>query len=205
MTFTLSKADSATTAVEGLVDETRIVELCQDGDREAFRSIVERYGDTLYGAAFLMSRDHAFAEDMVQQAFLRAWKSIPQFKAGTNLKAWLVRILVNQVMSDRRRKRLPQESLDSAYASASDEPGGMDAVLESERQEEVRTALQSIDEGARKAIVLRYFAEMTVPEIAESLGWAEGTVKSRIHRGLRKLREHFKSEQREMKFALEES
>lgn len=187
------------------MDETRIVELCQDGDREAFRSIVERYGDTLYGAAFLMSRDHAFAEDMVQQAFLRAWKSIPQFKAGTNLKAWLVRILVNQVMSDRRRKRLPQESLDSAFASASDEPSGIDTVLESERQEEVRVALQSIDEGARKAIVLRYFAEMTVPEIAESLGWAEGTVKSRIHRGLRKLREHFKSERREMAFVLEES
>ena len=187
------------------MDETRIVELCQEGDREAFRSIVERYGDTLYGTAFLMSRDHSFTEDMVQQAFLRAWKSIPQFKAGTNLKAWLVRILVNQVMSDRRRKRLPQEPLDAAFDSAVDEPGGLELVLESERQEEVREALLAVDEGARRAIVLRYFAEMTVPEIAESLGWAEGTVKSRIHRGLQKMRQHFMSESHVVSFALKES
>lgn len=188
-----------------MVDETRAVELCQEGDREAFRSIVERYGDTLYGTAFLMTRDHAAAEDMVQQAFLRAWKSIPQFTAGTNLKAWLVRILVNQAMSDRRKKQLPQEPLNAAFASATDEPDGLETVLDSERQEEVRAALFSIDESSRRAIVLRYFAEMTVPEIADSLGWAEGTVKSRIHRGLRKMREHFMSEPHAMSFALEES
>jgi RNA polymerase sigma-70 factor (ECF subfamily) len=188
-----------------MVDETQAVILCQEGDREAFRSIVERYGDTLYGTAFLMTRDHATAEDMAQQALIRAWKSIPQFTAGTNLKAWLVRILVNQVVSDRRRKRLPQESLDAAFEHAGEEPGGLESLLELERQEEVRAALFSIDESSRRAIVLRYFAEMTVPEIAESLGWAEGTVKSRIHRGLRKMREHFTSEPQPKPAALKES
>jgi RNA polymerase sigma-70 factor (ECF subfamily) len=128
---------------------------------------------------------------MTQTALLLAWKSIPQFEAGTHLKAWLVRILVNQVISERRRKKLPQMPLEAAPDSPGEAASGLESVLAAERQEEVRAALGTLDDNVRQAIVLRYFAEMSVPEIASALGWAEGTVKSRIHRGLAKLKEHF--------------
>lgn len=186
------------------MDETEMVVECQRGDRDAFRFIVDRYGDTLYGTAYLMTRNRSTAEDLVQSSLLLAWKGIPKFKAGTNLKAWLVRILINQVMSERRRKQHPQSPLDGVMESPSDAIGGLEAVLEAERQEEIQTALYTLDERTREAIVLRYFAEMSIKEIAETLKWAEGTVKSRIHRGLSSLRTHFDTKAKPVAVALEE-
>ncbi len=186
------------------MDETEQVLKCQQGNRDAFRYIVERYGDVLFGTAYLMTRNRAAAEDMVQSAFLLAWKGIPRFEAGTNLKAWLIRILINQVVSEKRRKQHPETPLDSAPDRAGDLDGGLDAVLRSERQEEVRAALYTLEESTREAIVLRYFAEMSIKEIAETLDWAEGTVKSRIHRGLSSLRNHFEAATPPMVMAFEE-
>lgn len=186
------------------MDETEIVRECQLGNRDAFRFVVERYGDTLFGTAYLMIRDRPAAEDMVQSSLLLAWKGIPGFKAGTNLKAWLVRILVNQVMSERRRKRHPQTSMDEVVERPSETIGGLDAVLHAERQEEIRIALYTLDDRTREAIVLRYFAEMSIREIAETLRWAEGTVKSRIHRGLSSLKTHFDTTAAPVAVAVEE-
>ena len=111
------------------MDEIEVVTECQRGNRDAFRLIVESYGDTLYGTAYLMARDRSAAEDIVQSALLLAWKGIPKFKAGTNLKAWLVRILVNQVVSERRRKRHPGSSLDAVADRPADVIDVLDSVL----------------------------------------------------------------------------
>ncbi len=186
------------------MDETDVVIECQQGNRDAFRYIVETYGDTLFGTAFLMTRDRAAAEDIVQSSLLLAWKGIPRFKAGTNLKAWLVRILVNQVMSQRRRKQHSQSPLDAAATRPATTVDGLEAVLESERQQEIQAALYTLDDRTREAIVLRYFAEMSIKEIAQTLKWAEGTVKSRIHRGLASLRTHFDATAPSLVMALEE-
>ncbi len=186
------------------MDETEMVLECQRGNRDAFRHVVDRYGDTLFGTAFLMTRDRAAAEDMVQSSLLLAWKGIPRFKAGSNLKAWLVRILINQVMTERRRKRHPQAPLEAVAERPSEAISGLEAVLAAERQEEIQAALYTLDERTREAIVLRYFAEMSIKEIAETLRWAEGTVKSRIHRGLSSLRTHFDTTTAPVAVALEE-
>lgn len=186
------------------MDETEMVLECQRGNRDAFRFIVEQYGDTLFGTAYLMTRDRSAAEDIVQSSLLLAWKGIPKFKAGTNLKAWLIRILVNQVVSERRRKRHPQSPLDEIAERPSEGISGLEAVLQAERQEEIRVALYTLDDRTREAIVLRYFAEMSVKEIAETLRWAEGTVKSRIHRGLSSLKTHFDTTSAPVAVAVEE-
>ena len=186
------------------MDETEQVLKCQKGDRDAFRYIVERYGDTLFGTAYLMTRDRSAAEDFVQSAFLLAWKGIPRFKAGTNLKAWLVRILVNQVMSDRRRKQHQLSPLEDAPDVPADSDGGLEALLQAERHGEVRYALYTLDETTRQTIVLRYFAEMSIREIAEAMACAEGTVKSRIHRGIQSLKKYFGAAEPSVLMAVEE-
>ena len=85
------------------MDDHVAVRLCQDGQPDAFRLIVERHSGVLFGTAFLMTRDRARAEDMVQEALLSAWRGIRSFRPGSSLRAWLIRILVNRVISEGRR------------------------------------------------------------------------------------------------------
>jgi RNA polymerase sigma-70 factor (ECF subfamily) len=170
------------------VDETQAVQLCQEGHEAAFQVIVERYGNVMYGTAVLMTRDRALAEDLVQEAFLLAWKGIPRFRAGSNLKAWLLRILVNRVISDRRRKRVDEVEMDASYNEPVEPESSVQTVISAEEAERIRAALSELPFEPRQAVVLRFYAGMTIPEIAETLGWREGTVKSRLHRALRQLR-----------------
>ena len=161
---------------------------CQEGDRDAFHYLVERYKDVLYGTACLMTGSRTHAEDYVQEALLSAWRGIHGFRQGHPFKPWLVRILVNEVLSQRRRRSLPTcglededrhgESTDLAEAAASQDD-----------RRAVRTALTGLTVEHRQVIVLRYFAELTTSEMAQSLNVREGTVKSRLNRALGSLEE----------------
>ena len=170
------------------VRDDQAIARCQDGDRDAFRHVVERHKDVLYGTAILMTGNRAVAEEMVQEAFLSAWRGIGGFKRGQPLKPWLTRILVNGVLAQKRKRAIPTVPI-----ADSDEPGApsvSDQMDASESRAVVRQALARLDPGQQQTVVLRYFSELTVPEIARSMGVREGTVKSRLHRALGRLREH---------------
>ncbi len=168
--------------------EDEAVLRCQNGDRDAFRYLVEQYKHPLFGTAYLMTGDAAVAEEHVQEAFLNAWRGIRTFRRGSALKPWLMRILVNAVLSQRRRRSLPTVPLDESAPLAA--PTRADEAIEaSEDRQAVRDALAQLSPEHRQVVVLRYFAELTVPEVARSAGVREGTVKSRLHRALRHLRE----------------
>ena len=85
------------------MNDEEAVRRCQDGDREAFRHLVERYKDVLYGTACLMTGNASVAEEHVQESFLLAWRGVGGFRVGLPVKPWLVRILVNTITSQRRR------------------------------------------------------------------------------------------------------
>ena len=164
---------------------------CQDGDREAFRYLVERYRDVLFGTAVLMTGNRAVAEEQVQEALLSAWRGIKGFRRGSPVKPWLVRILVNAVLSHQRRRRHPVVSLngngpDTVPTDIADPSATLDAL---EHRLELRRAMASLSADHRQVIALRYFAGLTVPETARALGVREGTVKSRLHRALAILKE----------------
>ena len=80
---------------------------CQNGDRDAFRHLVEQYKDLLYGTAVLMTGNRDTAEDQVQEALLSAWRGIRGFHRGRPVKPWFLRILINTVLSWRRKKSIP--------------------------------------------------------------------------------------------------
>ncbi|MCH8102313.1 MAG: sigma-70 family RNA polymerase sigma factor [Chloroflexi bacterium] len=176
------------------MDETEAVRLCQEGHESAFQVIVERYGDVMYGTAVLMTHDRALAEDLVQDALMLAWKGFSRFRAGSNLKAWLMRILVNRVISDRRRKRVDEVEMDASYNELVEPGSTIQTVISAEEAERIRAALLELPFEPRQAVVLRFYAGMTIPEIAETLGWREGTVKSRLHRALRQLKDVLESQ-----------
>ncbi|MCE2466109.1 MAG: hypothetical protein J4G01_08610 [Dehalococcoidia bacterium] len=102
------------------MSEDEAVLRCQEGDREAFHYLVEQYKDLLYGTALLMSRNRALAEEHVQEAFLSAWRGIRGFRRGYPLKPWLVRILVNAVLANRRRSSISTDPLDESTQAGND-------------------------------------------------------------------------------------
>lgn len=151
----------------------------------------------MYAAALRLTRKPADAEDLVQEAYLRAYRGFGGFEAGTNLRAWLHRILTNTfINSYRKRQREPQtvseEEVPDWYlydklAGGGAEPSAEAQVLESLPDQDVQDALATLPDRFRMAVLLADVQGFSYKEIAEILDIPMGTVMSRLHRGRRAL------------------
>jgi RNA polymerase sigma-70 factor (ECF subfamily) len=169
--------------------ETSLVSRCQAGDTEAFRALVEKYSRVLFGTAYLMTRDRGLAEDAVQGSLVQMWKKLPSLRRHDSLKAWLVRIVINEVKQQLRKKRLPTVPLEQAPEVPDVTDENETALFCEEDHQRLRQALATLTVEQREAVVLRYFSDLTVPEVAAATGEREGTIKSRLSRALDRLGE----------------
>ncbi|HWC67962.1 MAG TPA: sigma-70 family RNA polymerase sigma factor [Acidimicrobiales bacterium] len=165
-------------------------------DQARFAEEAMQYAPSLFSTALRMTRNAADAEDLVQETYLKAYRGFSSFEEGTNLRAWLFRILTNTYINAYRAKqRRPDETdledvedlylyrrlgaLEAALASRSAE----DELMELFTDDEVKEALESLPEAFRLAVLLADVEGFSYKEIAEMLDIPIGTVMSRLHRG----------------------
>jgi RNA polymerase sigma-70 factor, ECF subfamily len=151
----------------------------------------------MYSSALRMTRNPSDAEDLVQETFLRAYRGFAGFQEGTNLKAWLYRILTNTFINSYRKKQrepktVPDENVEDWYlydrlAAQSSEASAEATVLEAMPDEDVKAALDALPEAFRMAVLLADVEGFSYKEIAAILDIPIGTVMSRLHRGRRAL------------------
>jgi RNA polymerase sigma-70 factor (ECF subfamily) len=163
------------------------------GGQDAFERDALSWIDGLYGAALRLTRNPADAEDLVQETYVKAFKSSGKFVEGSNLRAWLFTILHNHFLNDRRRAKANPVDVDTdvvEQASAdrsSDVESAEDALIRRATDAEVRAVLDELPENFRQAVWLRDAEGFSYVEIAEMLRVPVGTVMSRLSRGRRLL------------------
>ena len=185
------------------VADQEAIERILAGDTEAFTEVVERYKDRLFHVLLRILGDHHTAEDVLQEAFVKAFRALERFQRESQLYTWLYRIAVNAALSQRRkgRGRAPVLSLDQAKeadAPMQDPPdpgrGVPEEVEANEAAERVRREIDGLEDDHRVILVLKDLEGMPYEDIAEVLGCPKGTVKSRLHRARMALRDRLKTE-----------
>lgn len=202
-------SDARAGRAPALPDDRAIVDAVLDGDREAFRRLVDREAVGLVRACQRILGDHGEAEDAAQEAFVTAFRSLASWRADGPFGAWLMRIGIRIALRQASRRRTvtwraPGGRVDDAGAASgpADRAADRDAMaaapltdpailaMRAERATEIRAAVTSLPEPYREVVALRFFGEASLDEIARQTGRPLGTVKTQLRRGLERLRPH---------------
>lgn len=172
-----------------MMDEKAVIRRAARGDSEAFRQLVEAYQTSAYRMAARMCGPDS-ADDVTQEAFLAAWRGLPEFRGECRFSTWLYRLVSNAAIDCLRREKKHRDSGDIDDLELPDGgPSPQEQAEQSDTQETVRRAMECLSPEHRQVLVLRYMQELDYGEIAAALDVSEGTVKSRINRAKGKLRE----------------
>ena len=175
--------------------EVERVRRARSGDADAFREIVQVYSRPLWRAAWRILGDSEAAEDAVQDAFLRAWRSLDRFDDRADLSTWLYRIAINAAIDQRRERkrreavatRVPDD-IDRHLAAKSMEPDPHRRAVSREILRVARDAIAKLSDDERAAILLRHFEGRSIAVIALALGSGESAAKQAVFRAVQKVR-----------------
>jgi RNA polymerase sigma-70 factor (ECF subfamily) len=176
--------------VRRVIDDAEAVARSLGGDLDAYGVLVARYTLRAHRAAFLLGAGEE-ADDVVQEAFVKAFRHLSRFRAGEPFGPWLLRIVANETRNltrSRRRRAALALRLSSVESEGTAAGGLVDEVLATERRTRLMAAVNALPERERQVLACRYFLELSEAETAQVLGWPLGSVKSRTWRALNRLR-----------------
>lgn len=181
----------------GCHDDLKLVEACRGGQTEAFGTLVQRYQGRLHSTITRLVGDPEDAQDVLQDAFIRAFEKLNQFHGDSSFYTWIYRIAINLAFSDRRKRKVRPHGRGPVPGGASgEEPVDRSpetdpafALEREEREAVVEAALQALAPEHRAVVVLKDFDGRRYEEISEILHIPIGTVRSRLHRARCELRE----------------
>ncbi len=175
-------------------EEANLIARAQRGDVQAYEALVRRYEQVAFRAAFLITHDTDEAADAAQDAFLRADRALGSFKTDKPFRPWILRIVTNQALNRvkfaQRRSKMTERYASSIATDSATE----DSIEQREQNERLLVAVNQLADDERALVSLRYFLELSEADIADTLNIPLGTVKSRTHRTLARLREIIRNE-----------
>ena len=180
--------------------DEELVASCLGGDRSAFDLLVLRWDRKIQGAIYRLIGSEDDARDLCQEAFLKAYRGLGAFKGEARFSSWLYQIALNLCRDRmRRRKGRTMVSLDALEADGQapvlrDDTTALDLAMTKDVERHVKAAVMALAEDQREVIVLKEYEGLTFQEIADVLGLPVSTVKTRLYRGLDKLKERLSRE-----------
>ena len=172
-----------------VADDRQLIQLAKDGSHDAFRLLMERYIKRAYDVAIRFVSDHAAAEDITQEAFVKVHASLSSFRGEAEFGTWLHRIVVNIALTKKRLEKNNTErhvSFDDARDVATGDHH--DVLVTTERQVHVERALHELPTLQRAVVILRHLNGLSTKQVSEILQCSEGTVKTHLFRGLKKMK-----------------
>ncbi len=174
------------------MDEAALVQRAKDGDVDAYQCLVRCHQATAFHVAVLISGNTADAQDAANDALVKAFYGLDRFRSGAPFRPWLLRIVANEARNRRRssarRARLADRLRLAGQVSGTRTLSPDDAVVAAFEHRALFDAVCRLEPRDREVIALRYLAELSEAETAAAIGCAAGTVKSRLHRALGRLR-----------------
>jgi RNA polymerase sigma-70 factor (ECF subfamily) len=174
----------------GTIDDAEAVVRSRGGDLDAYAQLVARYTLRAHRAAFLLGAGEE-ADDVVQEAFVKAFRHLSRFRVGEPFGPWLLRIVANETKNltrSRRRRAALAIRLSTAGSGGTVAGAPVDEVLAAERRAGLLAAVNALPDKERQVLVCRYFLDLSEAGTARVLGWPLGSVKSRTSRALNRLR-----------------
>ncbi len=174
------------------MDEKQWVERARRGDLGAYDELMRAHQEAAFRAAYLITRDAADAQDAAQEAFIRAFDALGRFDTRRSFRPWLLRIATNTALNRlkaSKRRQAMAERYGARTMETQDTPTIEATVLGREQSRRMWSAIGRLKPDDQRLLVLRYFLELSEAELAQTFDVAAGTIKSRLHRALAKLRD----------------
>lgn len=176
------------------MNEEKLISRAAKGDASAFNELLGLHEKKMYAVCIRMCANQEDAQDCLQEAMLRIYRSISGFKGQSSFSTWIYRVTMNTCLDELRKKKNKQTTsldglLDTGWSPSDDYDTPEHHAIEDERKKAIRGAIAELPEDMRSVIVLRDIEGFSYDEIAVMLGINVGTIKSRISRGREKLRE----------------
>lgn len=174
-------------------EEEKVIKAVQQGDSAAFKVLVDNYKDMVYTLCIRMTKNSIIAEELTQDSFLKAYRSINSYRFESKFSTWLYRIAYNTCISSFRKQSLDEVELND-YSHESSDKSGLKILEEKDRNQLLKELILTLKEDEQVIIQLFYLEELSIKEICDVTSLSESNVKVKLHRTKQKLRAYIESD-----------